>query len=264
VRRGGDTLQRLTDIHSHILYGLDDGARDPEQSLAMLQMAAAAGTTDIVATPHCNDEFEFDPARNADRIAELQAAVAPLEIRIHTGCDFHLSLRNVRQALADPTRFTINHHQYLLAEFSEVMIFEGVSNLFDQLLQAGVRPIITHPERNSMLRKKSADLSRWVQQGCFLQVTAQSYLGVFGPEAKESALSWTSKGLVHFVASDAHDLTRRTPRLDQAFAFLEKQYGQDVARSLCIDNPAAVLQGVHLSSADPSAYAEVKPWYKFW
>ena len=257
----------MIDIHSHILYGLDDGSPDRDHSLAMLKMAAESGTTDIVATPHCNDEYEYDTAVNLAQIAELQAAMdaAGFQIRIHSGCDFHLSLRNVRQALQDPTRFTINQHQYMLVEFSDVMIFEGVGNVFDQLLQAGVRPIITHPERNAILQTKIKDLRRWVQQGCFLQITAQSYLGTFGRAAKDFANTLTSQGLVHIVASDAHDLIRRTPRLDAAYGFLEKEHGAQVASTLCLDNPMAVISGYHLSSADPQGYgAEPKPWYKFW
>jgi protein-tyrosine phosphatase len=256
----------MIDVHSHILPGIDDGSRDFEQSVAMVQMAAQAGTTDIVATPHCNDEFAFDPERNARLIAELQAAVnlTSAKITIHSGCDFHLSLRNVQHALRDPARFTINQHQYLLAEFSDVMIFEGVGNMFKQLIQAGVRPIITHPERNALLQKKLPDLRRWVDQGCFLQITAHSYLGTFGPTAKAFAHALTAKGLVHIVASDAHDLTRRTPRLDQAYQYLESHYGAAVAHTLCVENPLAVLHGYHLSSASSESYGPAKPWYQFW
>ena len=261
-------MKAVVDIHSHILYGIDDGSQSFDQSVAMLEMAAGAGTTDIVATPHCNDEFEYDPPRNAGMIAELQAAVGS-KIKIHAGCDFHLSLRNVRQALQDPARFTINQHQYMLAEFSDVMIFEGVTNLFDQLIRAGVRPIITHPERNSHLQQRLPDLRRWTDQGCFLQITAHSYLGLFGSAAKNFAHTLTAEGLAHIVASDAHDLTRRTPRLDEAYAHLQSQYGEDVARMLCLENPQAVLHGYHLSSAASgggggSSYSAKKPWYRFW
>ncbi len=259
----------MIDIHSHILPGLDDGSPSFETSLAMLIMAAESGTTDIVATPHCNDEFAFHPATNAELASQLQTAVdahfGSRKITLHLGCDFHLSLRNIRQALSDPTRFTIAGHQYMLAEFSDIMIFEGVSNLFDQLIQAGIRPIVTHPERNSMLQKRPKELRRWVDQGCLLQITAHSYLGTFGPSAKSFALDLTRQGIVHIVASDAHDTTRRTPRLDQAFASLQQTFGADVARALCLDHPMAVIQGYHLAgTAYPDAEGPKKPWYRFW
>ena len=88
----------MIDIHSHILPGLDDGSESLEESVAMLQQAAAAGTTDIVASPHANQEYLFDPLMVEQKISELQAAVGDAP-RIHYGCDFHLTLENIEDAL---------------------------------------------------------------------------------------------------------------------------------------------------------------------
>jgi protein-tyrosine phosphatase len=96
----------VIDIHSHIIYGIDDGSKSRDTSIAMLQMAAEAGTTDIVASPHANGEYEFLPDVIAERIAELQTAVP--QIRIHTGCDFHLSYENVEDCFAHPAKYTIH------------------------------------------------------------------------------------------------------------------------------------------------------------
>src|SRR5438552_626681 len=85
------------DIHSHILYGVDDGARTLAESLEMLELARAAGTTDIVATPHANAEYAFNPELIARRIAELSGHAA---LRIHSGCDFHLQFDNIADAVA--------------------------------------------------------------------------------------------------------------------------------------------------------------------
>src|ERR1035438_6333121 len=87
----------------HILPGLDDGSDCLKESLAMLRMAAEAGTTDIVATPHANDRYPYDPEIVQSKIAELQQA-SPENIKVHRGCDFHLSFGNVQDALENPTK----------------------------------------------------------------------------------------------------------------------------------------------------------------
>src|SRR5262249_60455385 len=103
----------MVDIHSHILPGLDDGSQSLEESVEMLKMAVAAGTTDIVATPHANSKFTFQPVLIAQKLAEVTAVVGE-SIRIYTGCDFHLQYANIHDALGHPTRYTINHKNYLL------------------------------------------------------------------------------------------------------------------------------------------------------
>ena len=103
-----DTPPRaLVDIRSHILRGLDDGPRNLDQSLAMLKLAAKQGTTDIVATPSASFECRFDPQIVAERLAEVRARCGDL-IRIHSGSDFHFSFGNIRDALANPQKYTIN------------------------------------------------------------------------------------------------------------------------------------------------------------
>ncbi len=104
---------RFIDIHSHVLYGLDDGAKTREESVKMLELARAAETTDIVATPHANGQYVFNPELIDERIAELSAHV---DIRIHRGCDFRLQFDNVEDALAHPEKYTINHNGHLLVE----------------------------------------------------------------------------------------------------------------------------------------------------
>ena len=137
----------MIDIHSHIVWGVDDGAQNLSDSLAMLKMAAETGTTDIVATPHADTKFKFDAKLIAERIRELSAATQNIP-RIHQGCDFHLSLENVQSALVDPSQFTINGMSYLMVEFADNFISPSTEGIFRQLTDRGIVPVITHPERN--------------------------------------------------------------------------------------------------------------------
>ncbi len=252
----------MIDIHSHILYGLDDGARSLQESVEMAGIAARTGTTDIVATPHANFEFRFDPLLIQERVVELQAAVGPA-IRIHRGCDFHLSPENIKSVLADPARYTVNGKSYLLVEFPDVLIAKSTSQDFARLLAAGITPIITHPERNFLLHKRLEEIRLWAQAGCLVQVTAQSLTGRFGSEARDFARMLLREGLVHFLASDAHDDTDRTPRLDQAYQHVASRYGGAIAELLCVRNPQAVLEGKPLPKQEQPQQPRRK-WYRFW
>ncbi len=232
----------MIDIHSHILWGLDDGAASLDVSLAMLRMAAQHGTTDIVATPHANLTYAFDPDLNAARVKELQEAAGPAP-KIHLGCDYHFYPESVAAAAADPARFSINGRGYLLIEFPDVVIFRDTADLLDRLQASGLRPILTHPERNWLLHPRLHDLAAWVSGGLLLQITAQSLLGRFGAQVRRFSEMLIERGLAHFVASDAHDAEDRTPRLDEAYARVARSYGEDLAEHLFVVNPRCVLDG---------------------
>ena len=254
----------MIDIHSHILYGLDDGAATLEQSLAMVKMAAESGTTDLVATPHSSLEYKFDPDLVESRLAELRTLAGPVP-RLYSGCDFHLSYDNIQDAVAHPAKYTINQRGYLLVEFSDLAIFHTTPEIFDRLLTAGMTPIITHPERNSLLQHRLEDLRTWAGMGCLLQVTASSFLGRFGRKAREFSELLMRERLVHFVASDAHDTRYRPPVLDEVRLHLVKQYGEEMARRLTEDNPRAVVEGRALPEvAEAPARGKPAKWWAFW
>ncbi|MGD0775777.1 MAG: CpsB/CapC family capsule biosynthesis tyrosine phosphatase [Candidatus Solibacter sp.] len=251
----------MIDIHSHILPGLDDGSKSLEESVEMLRQAAAAGTTDIVASPHANQDYAFDPLVVERMIGELQAAVGDTP-RIHYGCDFHLTLENIDDALRAPGKYSIDHRGYLLVEFSDFLVPKTSDQLFAQMIHVGLRPIVTHPERNQLLQRRQPELEAWVAQGVHLQVTAQSLLGRFGKTAKECAHELMGRGLVHFLASDAHDTQWRTTALDEARRYVDERFGPEAGLRMFVENPRSVLAGVPLTTV-PLPIRR-KPWYAFW
>ena len=255
----------MIDIHSHVLYGLDDGAQDRETSLAMLELAAETGTTDIVATPHSDSHFVYQPSLVDEQIRELNALTGN-QPRIHRGCDFHLSIDNVQACMRDHTVFTINGLCYLMVEFAESFVPPSTENILMQLSGIGVFPVITHPERNPVLRDSEARLQRWIESGCLLQVTAQSLTDRFGREAHNAAWNWLRKGMVHVLASDAHDTVDRPPRLDLAHAIISDKLGEEAAEILLVSNPGAILRGEPTISlgGSYSSGGGSKKWYEFW
>ena len=116
------------------------------------------------------------------------------------------------------------------------------------MMEAGLRPIITHPERNPLLQARFADVRKWAAQGVLVQITALSFLGRFGKAAKKSADQFMEQGLAHFVASDAHDTRRRTTDMREASDYVRSRFGVEAAQRVFEENPRAVLGGVPISA----------------
>lgn len=164
-------------------------------------------------------------------------------LTVATGCDFHLSFENLREIRHEPRRFTLNQKNYLLVEFADYSIPPSMDQTLHELHLAGLRPIITHPERNPLIRSKPERLFRWLRQGCYAQLTGQSLLGKFGKAAQDVAEEWMGMNAVHFIASDAHNVTTRPLRLKEVFDHVAKKRGKNVAEALLVDNPLAVFEG---------------------
>jgi protein-tyrosine phosphatase len=251
----------FADIHSHVLYGMDDGAKTRKDSIKMLELAAASGTTDIVATPHANSRYRYDPAVIDSQIADLNASVDG--IRVHRGCDFHLQMDNIQDAIANPHKYSINGRGYLMVEFPDILLYRDVDSILNHLMEAGLIPVITHPERNSFLHTRADDLARWVTNGCYLQVTAGSMTGTFGKTAQRFAQELVRRGIVAIIASDAHDCVHRPPSLSAAYEAMTAEYGEHVVRPLFVDNPHAVIAGDTLD-VDVRPVKPQRSWYQFW
>jgi len=111
---------------------------------------------------------------------------------------------------------------------------------------SGLRLIVTHPERNAILRSHPERLREWVRRGCFVQVTGGALTGGFGMTAEQLALEWIGQGMVHFVASDAHNTRIRPLRLRPAYERVAHQFGEEKARALFQENPRAAFEGQDL------------------
>lgn len=238
----------MIDIHHHLIYGVDDGSRDLETSVQMVDMAAADGITHIVCTPHAVERYPYQAEVNAERLAALKERVGD-RVQLGLGCDFHLSFENIEDALAHPHKYTLNGLNYLLVEFPDTSISPKITDMFYEMMVAGMRPIITHPERNLTLQRKPERMNEWLEQGCLVQVTANSLTGRFGKRAQEMGLQLIEQGCVHFLATDAHDLKSRPPVMSEARRIVVEKFGSDTAERLCVTNPLAAFEGKPIPNA---------------
>ena len=211
----------------------------------MARIAASDGITHVVCTPHASGRYAFDQEVIAARLAELREALAAdsIPLIVESGCDFHLSYDNIQDALANPRKYTIAGKGYLLVELPDFGISPQLGDTLYQLRSAGMNSILTHPERNATLQRDPGRLTDWVHAGLLVQVTAGSVLGDMGKTAQRMAEQLLSKHWVHFLATDAHNTTRRPPRMSAARELVASRYGRDYADLLCVANPLAVIEG---------------------
>lgn len=231
----------MIDLHTHILPGLDHGPADWAEALAMCRIAVADGITAIAATPHVSEVFPNSPQRIEAATAELRLRLgaAGIPLTVHVGGDHHvspdLSPRNVLTLGGNGRYFLLEFPYQVLPPRAEVFI--------KTLLERGLSPIVTHPERTASLQRDWRRLEPLVKAGALVQVTAGSLLGEFGPAATSTAKHFLKKGWVHLLASDAHWEQERSPRLAEGRAAAAKLVGEERAWALVKDNPAAILGG---------------------
>jgi len=208
--------------------------------VAMCRSAAADGITHMVATPHANDRYAFDREYSEELVAELQQRVGPA-LTISLGCDFHLSYENLRDALAHPARYAIAGGRYMLVEFSNYGIPQQIMDSLLRVGDCGITPIVTHPERNPILRESLPRVAEWAAQGCAIQLTGSALTGSWGERSRRAAIWLLEHRAVHVLATDAHDMTNRPPILSSARDAAAAICGEEVADALVEANPRAIV-----------------------
>jgi protein-tyrosine phosphatase len=233
-------MRGVIDLHCHLLPGIDDGPEDLGGTLAMAQRHVQAGVALVAATPHVAWDMPNDVATIEQRLADVRVALAaadiPLEVARGAEIDVHEALRlgdDELRALA------LGGGPWLLIE---APLRSGVALLpaVHQLLDRGHRVLIGHPERSPLLQRDPESLRELVQAGVATQVTATSFAGRFGRSVRDYAEQMLEAGLVHSVASDAHDTLRRPPGL--AEPLIEAGLAE-LTPLLAHEVPAAILAG---------------------
>jgi len=236
----------LTDLHCHLLPGIDDGSKSMDQSLAMARIAVADGITTTVVTPHHLNGVYSNPARRVrEGIERLNAAMqaAGIGLNLLPGSELHLT-PELPGELAAGTALTIaNQGRAVLVELPVHTVPVGAEQLLDDILAQRLTPVIAHPERNSELRRTPERLSEWVQMGCLAQVTVQSCTGQFGEAVQQAARTMIRQGSIQVAASDAHRDRRRVPQMTPAREPITAWTNDAVSRLLVETYPTDLAAG---------------------
>lgn len=253
----------LIDLHCHLLPGLDDGPASLEESLALARALVADGITHVVATPHVY------PGRYANKRSSIAAehlrfvqalAVAKIPLAVSFAGEVRLTpevldwlAEGELPFLAGPAAVTGDARKAVLLEMPDGQVPLGADRFCNLLLNQGITPVIAHPERNRGVMEKLDRIRPFVDAGCQLQLTAASVIGEFGSKAHVTALQLLDQGWVNVVATDAHNLRGRAPRLQAAHAWLAEHYGPAVARQLTLVGPAQLCGlTIPVTQAPPS------------
>ena len=246
----------MIDIHCHMLPGIDDGARDLETALEMARVAVADGITHTVCTPHIYpglypNTVEGIRAATAAFRQALQQAGIPLGVS--HGADIQI-VPELVSGLQDGTLPTLHGSRYFLFEPPHHIAPPGLLELIHSTLAAGFVPVITHPERLSYVEQHYATFAEAVRMGAWVQLTAASLLGVWGPRVRGVTERFLRDGLTHVIASDGHNLSNRAPRLGAVRPLLDALVGEDETEQLLLRRPQAVLDNM-----DPRAVSAPHP-----
>jgi protein-tyrosine phosphatase len=233
----------MIDIHHHCLPGVDDGPRELGEAAEMCAAAAEDGIETIVATPHVlrGRWPAFSRLELESRLAELRARVGPSP-RLLLGSEYFFG-----HDMADVLQAGVAVHplaagRYVLLELPA----NSVPPMFNQPLYRaqldGWLPILAHPERNLVFQTNPDLLGALIGHGLRVQVTATSLTGAFGSQARVAAETFLRRGMVHFIATDAHNMTKRPPHVKESLAVLRALVGDAVTNALTVENPRAAIE----------------------
>ncbi len=236
----------MIDIHAHILPGVDDGVKTEAEAVEFARCSRDDGVRVIVATPHCKEGFyENHRPEILEGVARLNERLERegVEITVEPGAEVHLC-PDLPQRILDGRAPTLGDNgKTLLLELSLVQYPVQLENLLFQLRLGGTEVLFAHPER---IRYFQDDIKRYeevVRLGAWGQITTGSITGVFGPEVRKFSEELLRKGLVHVIASDAHNLRGRPPVLSQAVQAAVPLVGERLAAAMTRDIPRALLDG---------------------
>lgn len=225
----------MIDIHTHILPGLDDGARDMEDSLSMAALALKSGVHTLVATSHANTGGFFKEYSIEEYLQRLEAFRKALDevklpLRVFSGMEIYMT-REVPRMIREGRLLSLNQTGYFLTEFSFGIEQEEMDEMLHDLMELGVTPVIAHPERYRCVQESESGIAKWKNRGCLLQVNRGSIFGRFGSGAKQCVDRLLDQHMVTCIASDAHKPYERTTYMADIKEYMEQEYSLNIQRN---------------------------------
>lgn len=247
-----ENFYSITDIHSHFLFAVDDGAENQVRSLNMLFQAVELKITHLLATPHATDlTTEEIGNRFIEHFGMLQSLIEQekLDIKISLASELYFSSK-IYDWMKYPWATFNNNRKYLLFELPLFEMPQQVKDFIFQCRLEGITPILAHPERYSYMNKNISVLIDWRRQGCMMQVNAGSVTGQFGARAQKTAIKLIQAGMINFIASDAHEPDYRNyKQLIKAREILAVDFEDAYLNELFSVNPHKAIEGQPIESS---------------
>lgn len=242
----------FTDIHCHILPGLDDGSGSFEESLDMARLAVRGMTDTIVCTPHSNVPFSY---RNYwtphmdELVSQLAANLSrnKIPVRVYAGQEVFLD-GDLDILLKEKKIITVNHSRYMLVEAEPTERSASVYRKLESLISLGITPVLAHPERYRFVGEDPDAPGRLHALGCILQCNKGSFTGAFGRTIARTAFRMLEERQIDCIASDAHSPNVRTPFMRDVHEMICEDFSYDYADYLMADTPRRIIENQRITS----------------
>lgn len=256
----------LIDLHCHLLPGVDDGSKDLDMSLGMARVAVQQGISHIVLTPHHMDGTYVN--HKSDVLAKTTAfqqalTAAEIPLTVFAGQEVHLTGDLMKALDTDDILFLDANERYLLLELPHSEVPAYTREIIFALQTRGIVPVIAHPERNHGFQTDPDKLYDFMQMGCLTQLTASSYVGVFGDSVEKLTAKIINAGMGITFASDAHNFKGRRFLMADAYAKLADQAGAETAARFK-SNAKAIINGDDIAMPEIKKISAVKKKRRFW
>lgn len=248
----------MIDLHNHLLPGIDDGAKEVEETVEFLRILARDGVTHVTATPHMKPGVYDNSREDIFRTVEIvrRAAASDPEasrVTLLPGAEVYYTADVVDRARRGDLMSVADGGKYVLLELPYQQVPMRVDETIFQLRLAGLTPIMAHPERVAYYLEDFERVEASVRLGALTQVTGSSIIGRFGSKARDFAHRMIDRNLAHIVATDSHDVRYRPPILSEARETVARLAGPEAARAMVEDLPRAVLEGREAQVPEPAS-----------
>ena len=237
-------MNKLIDIHCHLLYGVDDGAENKTESVEMLKRAKSQGITDIFLTPHYR--HGMFPYRNDDverNYIELQQIAHDIGVNIFLGTEYHVNSQIVEN-FRNNRCHALGDSKYILMEYSHDTDFSFMRKMTQEVVANGFFPLVVHVERYACLTEDIGLVEELREMGSWIQNNADAVLGLEGRRARKFCKRLLKNGLTDIIASDSHGIDSRVCNLRKCYDYVAKKISQEYADILFELNPQKILNEI--------------------
>ena len=243
----------MIDVHSHILPGIDDGARTVEETYQMMEEAYNAGFEAIISTSHYMENvYMANKKQKETYIQMIQSTLKQkqIELKVYNGTEVY-SNDHMLSLIKSGEIATLNHSRYVLFELpmnQNVIYFDQI---IYELISMDYVPIIAHPERYQYVQKNPNMVLKWIEQGALLQVNYGSFIGIYGKSVEKTAMKLLKHNMIHFLGSDCHRGESIYSKIDPIKEKLEKEIGKEKFHKLSYLNPLHIVENEKIEIEEP-------------
>lgn len=234
-------IEQYTDIHTHLLPGIDDGAVDMKMTLRMTEIARKNGICNIIATPHHIPGEHYDLMEIKSIFQIVKDNLLEMNINLFLGNEIYLNSGTL-ESINSGKALTLAESRYVLIESSPSEDYNSIYNGLRDILLHGYVPILAHTERYHCLVRKMKRIEELISLGCYIQVNAASITGSrFSPEYR-FIKKLCKQDQVHFIASDCHNTSERSPKLADGVKRSKKWLTEVQLQKIFYENPKKLLE----------------------